>query len=122
MIETIKVRKCDICGREMKWEHVTITWPDNHKDDVCHDCTQLLNVKLREMRLETDDKFYVVGIKKDAPWFKPSWEKPLTYLGEFTDPKKAEECQEKRKADFDRVVIVKDLDDAEEIAAEMKEE
>ena len=122
MIETIKVRKCDICGREMKNEHVTITWPDGRKEDVCHGCTQLLNVKLKEMRLETDDKFYVVGIKKDAPLFMPSDKRPLTFLGEFTDLTKAEECKEKHKADFDRVVIVKDLDDAEEIAAEMKEE
>ena len=52
-IETIKVRKCDICGREMKNEHVTITWPDGQKDDVCHDCTKQLNVKLKEMRMET---------------------------------------------------------------------
>ena len=52
MIETIKVRKCDICGREMKNEHVTITWPDGHKEDVCHDCTRVLNMKLKEMRME----------------------------------------------------------------------
>lgn len=120
MIETITVRKCDICGREMKNEHVTITWPDGHKDDVCHDCTQLLNVKLREMRLETDDKFCVVGIR-DVPWI-PGKEAPFTFLGEFTDLTKAEECRAKHKADFDRVVIVKDLDDAIEMAAEMKEE
>ena len=49
-IETIKVRKCDICGREMKNEHVTITWPDGRKEDVCHDCTKQLNVKLKEIR------------------------------------------------------------------------
>ena len=120
MIETIKVRKCDICGREMKNEHVTIVWPDDRKEDVCHDCTQLLNVKLREMRLETDDKFYVVGIR-DVPWI-PGKEAPFTDLGEFTDLMKAEECRAKHKADYDRVVIVNDLDDAMEELANMKEE
>ena len=121
MIETIKVRKCDICGREMKNEHVTITWPDGHKEDVCHDCTRVLNMKLKEMRVETDDHFIVVGIR-DVPWIMYAKEKPFTFLGEFTDLTKAEECKEKHKADFDRVVIVKDLDDAIEMAAEMKEE
>ena len=120
MIETIKVRKCDICRREMKNEHVTITWPDGRKEDVCHDCTQLLNVKLREMRLETDDKFYVVGIR-DVPWI-PGKEAPFTEFGKFTDLMKAEECRRKYKADYDRVVIVNDLDDAIELAADMKEE
>ena len=121
MIETIRVRKCDICGKEMPYEHVTITWPDGHKDDVCHGCTKMLNVKLKEMRVETDDHFIVVGIR-DVPWIMHAKEKPFTFLGEFTDLTKAEECKEKRKADFDRVVIVKDLDDAIEMAAEMKEE
>lgn len=51
MIETIKVRKCDICGKEMHYEHVTITWPDGQKEDVCHDCTKQLNVKLKEIRM-----------------------------------------------------------------------
>ena len=50
MIETIHTRKCDICGKQMGHEHVIITWPDGHKDDVCHDCTKSLNEKLREMR------------------------------------------------------------------------
>ena len=51
MIETIKVRKCDICGKEMPNEHVIITWPDGQKEDVCHDCTKQLNAKLKEMRM-----------------------------------------------------------------------
>ena len=50
-IETIQVRRCDICGKEMKCEHVTITWPGGQKDDVCHDCAKPLNVKLKEMRM-----------------------------------------------------------------------
>lgn len=50
MIETTHIRKCDICGKQMGHEHVIITWPDGHKDDVCHDCTKSLNEKLREMR------------------------------------------------------------------------
>lgn len=53
MIETITVRKCDTCGREMKYGHVIITWPEGRKDDVCPDCAKLLNVKLKEMRMET---------------------------------------------------------------------
>ena len=52
-IETRKFRMCDICGKEMHYEHVTITWPDGQKEDVCHDCTKQLNVKLKEMRMET---------------------------------------------------------------------
>ena len=123
MIETIKVRKCDICGREMKNEHVTITWPDGRKEDVCHDCTQLLNVKLREMKemkVETDDSFCVVGIR-DVPWI-PGTEAPFTDFGRFTDLMKAEECRAKHKADFDHVVIVKDPNDAIELAAELLKE
>ena len=52
MIETMTIQtlKCDICGKEMKYGHVIITWPDGHKDDVCHDCTKQLNVKLKEIR------------------------------------------------------------------------
>lgn len=50
-IETIQIRKCDICGKEMKKEHVTITWLNSQKDDVCHDCAKKLNVKLKEMRM-----------------------------------------------------------------------
>ena len=120
MIETIKVRKCDICGREMKNEHVTITWPSGNKEDVCHDCTKRLNIKLREMRSETDDSFYVVGIR-DVPWILGK-EAPFTEFGKFTDLMKAEECRAKHKADYDRVVIVNDLDDAMEELANMKEE
>ena len=52
MIETIHTRKCDICGKQMGHEHVIITWPDGHKDDVCHDCTRRLNDKLNEIRKE----------------------------------------------------------------------
>ena len=123
MIETIKVRKCDICGREMKNEHVTITWPDGRKEDVCHDCTKKLNVKLKEMKemkVETDDSFCVVGIR-DVPWI-PGKEAPFTDFGRFTDLMKAEECRAKHKADFDHVVIVKDPNDAIELAAELLKE
>ena len=120
MIETIKVRKCDICGREMKNEHVTIVWPSGNKEDVCHDCTKRLNIKLREMRSETDDSFYVVGIR-DVPWI-PGKEAPFTDLGKFTDLMKAEECRAKHKADFDHIVIVKDPNDAIELAAELLKE
>ena len=120
MIETITVRKCDICGREMKYGHVIITWPEGRKDDVCPDCAKLLNVKLREMRLETDDKFCVVGIR-DVPWI-PGKEAPFTDFGRFTDLMKAEECRAKHKADFDHVVIVKDPNDAIELAAELLKE
>ena len=120
MIETIKVRKCDICGKEMPYEHVTITWLDGQKEDVCHDCTRRLNIKLREMRSETDDSFYVVGIR-DVPWILGK-EAPFTDLGKFTDLMKAEECRAKHKADFAHVVIVKNRDDAIELAAELLKE
>ena len=105
----------------MKNEHVTITWPSGNKEDVCKDCTKRLNDKLKELRDELDN-IYVVGIKKDAPLFMPSKERPLTYLGKFTDFLEAEECRRKYKADYDRVVIVNDLDDALEVLANMKEE
>ena len=120
MIETIKVRKCDICGREMKNEHVTIVWPDGRMEDVCHDCTKRLNIKLREMRSETDDKFYVVGIR-DVPWVLGK-EAPFTEFGKFTDLMKAEVCRAKHKADFDHIVIVKNRNDAIELAAELLKE
>ena len=123
MIETIKVRKCDICGEEMPNEHVIITWPDGHKDDVCHDCTKQLNAKLKEMKemkVESEDSFCVVGIR-DVPWI-PGKEAPFTDFGRFTDLMKAEVCRAKHKADFDHIVIVKDPNDAIELAAELKEE
>ena len=126
MIETITVRKCDTCGREMKYGHVIITWPEGRKDDVCPDCAKLLNVKLKEMKemkemkVETDDSFCVVGIR-DVPWILGK-EAPFTDFGKFTDLMKAEVCRAKHKADFDHVVIVKNLDDAIELAAELKEE
>ena len=123
MIETIKVRKCDICGNEMPNEHVTITWPDGHKDDVCHDCTKQLNAKLKEMKemkVESEDSFCVVGIR-DVPWI-PGKEAPFTDFGRFTDLMKAEVCRAKHKADFDHIVIVKYPNDAIELAAELKEE
>ena len=119
MIETIRVRKCDICGREMKNEHVTITWPDSHKEDVCKDCTKRLNSKLKELRNETDD-IYVIGIK-DVPWI-PGKEAPFTDFGKFTNLMEAEKCRMKCKANYDHVVIVKDPNDAIELAAEKKEE
>lgn len=111
MIETITVRKCDICGKEMPYVHVTITWPEGRKDDVCHDCTKRLNVKLKEMRTETDDNFYVVGFR-NLPLNVISWDKPFTLIGKFSGQKKAEVCKEMREAEFDRVVIAKSLDEA----------
>ena len=123
MIETITVRKCDICGKEMKYGHVIITWPEGRKDDICPDCAKLLNVKLKEMKemkVETDDSFCVVGIR-DVPWI-PGKEAPFTDFGRFTDLMKAEECRAKHKADFDHVVIVKDPNDAIELAAELLKE
>ena len=50
MIETIRIRKCDFCGKEMSQEHVQIKWPDGTATDVCHDCTRELNIFLRNMR------------------------------------------------------------------------
>ena len=123
MIETIKVRKCDICGKEMPNEHVTITWPDGQMEDVCHDCTEQLNAKLtemKEMKVESEDSFCVVGIR-DVPWI-PGKDAPFTDFGRFTDLMKAEVCRAKHKADFDHIVIVKDPNDAIELAAELKEE
>lgn len=111
MIEIIRVRKCDICGKEMPYEHVTITWPEGRKDDVCHDCTRRLNVKLKEMRTETDDNFYVVGFR-NLPLNVISWDKPFTLIGKFSGQNKAEVCKEMREAEFDRVVIAKSLDEA----------
>ena len=121
MIETIKVRKCDICGREMKNEHVTITWPDGHKEDVCHDCTRVLNMKLKEMRVENDNSFHVIGFR-DVPWI-PGKEAPFTFLGKFSSQKKAEVCKETHKADFDRIAVSKSLDEAiDMLFAEEEEE
>lgn len=122
MIETMTIQtlKCDICGTEMACEHLTITWPDGHKNDICKECTKRLNGKLKQLRIETDN-LYVVGIK-NIPWFKTSKEKPLTFLGIFTNPTKAEECKENHKEYFDRVEILKDLDDVYDILAAGKEE
>ena len=50
-IETIQIRKCDICGNEMPYEHTIIKWPDDHKEDVCKHCTRELNKRMREMRM-----------------------------------------------------------------------
>ena len=121
--ETIQIRKCDICGKEMKYGHVIITWLEGRKDDVCPDCAKLLNVKLKEMKemkVETDDSFYVVGIR-DVPWI-PGKEAPFTDFGKFTDLMKAEKCRMKCKANYDHVVIVKDPNDAIELAAELLKE
>ena len=120
MIEIIRVRRCDICGTEMADEHVSIVWPDCHKTDVCKECTKRLNSKLKQLRIETDN-LYVVGIK-NIPWFKTGKEKPLTFLGTFTNPTKAEECKENHKDFFDRVEIVNDLDAVYDILAAGKEE
>ena len=120
-IETIQIRKCDICGKEMKYGHVIITWPEGRKDDVCHDCTKRLNVKLKEMRTETDDNFYVVGFR-NLPLNVISWDKPFTLIGKFSGQEKAEICKEMREAEFDRVVIAKSLDEAVDMLLAEKEE
>lgn len=51
-IEYVSIRRCDLCGKKMSQEHVTITWTDDSKTDVCHDCTKQLNMKLREIKRE----------------------------------------------------------------------
>lgn len=110
-IETIQIRKCDICGKEMKKEHVTITWLNSQKDDVCHDCAKKLNVKLKEMGKEVDDSYVVVGYRK-IPWNRTSLDLQTTFIGKFNNQKKAEVCKEMREADFDRIVIAKSVDEA----------
>lgn len=50
MIEVIRIRKCDFCGREMNQEHVQIKWPDGTAMDVCQDCTRKLNTFLTNIR------------------------------------------------------------------------
>lgn len=52
MIEIVHIRKCDLCGKEMPYEHVIIKWLDDSKTDVCHDCTKQLNRKLAEIKRE----------------------------------------------------------------------
>lgn len=120
-IETISVRKCDICGKEMKYGHVIITWPEGRKDDVCHDCTKRLNVKLKEMRMEADDSFVVVGYIK-IPWNRTSLDMTTTFIGKYSNLKKAKVCKEMREADFDRVVIAKSVDEAVGILLAEREE
>ena len=110
-IETIQIRKCDICGKEMKYGHVIITWPDGRKEDVCHDCAKKLNAKLKEMRNEVNDSFVVVGYRK-IPWNRTSLDLQTTFIGKFNSQKKAEVCKEMREADFDRVLIAKSVDEA----------
>ena len=120
-IETIQIRKCDICGREMKKEHVTITWLNSQKDDVCHDCAKRLNAKLKEMRKEVDDSYVVVGYKS-IPWSRTSLDLQTTFIGKFDGQKKAEVCKEMRETDFDRVVIAKSMDEAIGILLAEREE
>ena len=92
-------------------EHVIIAWPYGGKTDVCHDCTKRLNVKLKEMRTETDDTFVVVGYR-NIPWDRTSLDLQTTFIGIFDGQKKAEVCKEMREADFDRVLIAKSVDEA----------
>lgn len=120
-VETIQIRKCDICGREMKKEHVTITWLNSQKDDVCHDCAKKLNVKLKEMGKEVDDRYVVVGYKS-IPWERTSLDLQTTFIGIFDSQKKAEVCKEMREADFDRIVIAKSVDEAIGILLAEREE
>ena len=54
-IETRKFRMCDICGREMSYENVIITWPEGRKDDVCPDCAKVLYMKLKEIGVFYDE-------------------------------------------------------------------
>ena len=120
-IETIQIRKCDICGKEMKYGHVIITWPEGRKEDVCHDCAKKLNVKLKEMRKEVDDSYVVIGFR-NMHWDRTSWDLPITFIGKFDNQKKAEVCKEMREADFDRVVIAKSIDEAVGILLVEREE
>ena len=120
-IETIQIRKCDICGREMKYGHVIITWVEGRKDDVCHDCAKQLSVKLREMRKEVDDSYVVVGYKS-IPWSRTSLDLQTTFIGKFNSQKKAEVCKKMREADFDRVVVAKSTDEAIGILLAEREE
>ena len=55
MIEIVRVRKCDLCGKEMEYKHVQIKWPDGSETDVCHDCTRELNVSLWKIRNKVRD-------------------------------------------------------------------
>lgn len=120
-IETIQIRKCDICGKEMKKEHVTITWLNSQKDDVCHDCAKRLNAKLKEMRKEVDDSYVVVGYKS-IPWSRTSLDLQTTFIGKFSGQKKAEVCKEMREAEFDHIVIAKSLDEAVDMLLAEREE
>lgn len=120
-IETIKVRRCDICGKEMPYEHTTIVWPGCHKTDVCKDCTKRLNAKLKEMRKEVDDSYVVVGYRR-IPWTRTSLDLQTTFIGKFDGQKKAEVCKEMREADFDRVVVAKSVDEAIGILLAEREE